>query len=113
MAESHIHDVDQRRAVDIATAARELQTSEKFIRRRIADGSLKAFRLKGSRLIRIYVTELEAFKQSLQPQESVTNEYLKELLDKAPPLSDEQRAKLAELLAPVRRSHSGRGDLSA
>jgi hypothetical protein len=28
--------------------------------------------------------------------------YIQEILDKAPPLTDEQRAKLAELLKPVR-----------
>lgn len=49
--------------VDIASAAEELGTSTKFIRRRIADGSLPAFRLKGSRLIRINRSDLEALKQ--------------------------------------------------
>ena len=29
-------------------------------------------------------------------------EYIKDLVDGAPPLSDDQRARLAELLAPVR-----------
>jgi hypothetical protein len=31
------------------------------------------------------------------------SEYIEKVLDEAPPLSDEQRTALAELLAPVRR----------
>ena len=46
--------------VDIAGAAAELVTSTKFVRARIADGSLPAVRLKGSPLIRIKRTDLEA-----------------------------------------------------
>jgi len=49
-------------SVDIAEAAQQLGTSTKFIRRRIADGTLPAYRLKGSRLIRIRVADLEALK---------------------------------------------------
>jgi len=33
-----------------------------------------------------------------------TTEYIRKLVDEAPPLSADQRAKLAELLAPVRRT---------
>ncbi|WP_082696589.1 helix-turn-helix domain-containing protein [Mycobacterium sp. IS-1590] len=51
--------------VDIAESATELGVSEKFIRRRIADGSLPAYRLKGSRLIRINRADLEALKQPI------------------------------------------------
>lgn len=50
-------------SVDIATAAEMHGVSMKFIRRRIADGSLKAYRLKGSRLIRIDVADLDALKE--------------------------------------------------
>ncbi|HKH51846.1 MAG TPA: helix-turn-helix domain-containing protein [Mycobacterium sp.] len=49
--------------VDISGAAGELKTSKKFVRRRIADGSLPAYRIKGSRLIRIRRADLEALKQ--------------------------------------------------
>lgn len=58
-------DVDQSADIDIATAATILNTSPKFIRRRIADGTLKAYRLKGSRLIRIDRADLEALKQPI------------------------------------------------
>jgi excisionase family DNA binding protein len=50
---------------DIPDAAVELGVSEKFIRRRIADGTLPAFRLKGSRLIRIDRAAVEALKQPM------------------------------------------------
>lgn len=49
--------------VDIAGAAAELNTSQKFIRRRIADGTLPAYRIKGSRFIRIRRADLDALKQ--------------------------------------------------
>jgi excisionase family DNA binding protein len=46
----------------INEAAEFLNTSTKFIRRRIADGTLPAYRLRGSRLIRIRIADLEAPK---------------------------------------------------
>lgn len=49
-------------SVDIATAAHELFVSEKFIRRRIAEGVLTAFRIRGSRTIRIDRAELAKLK---------------------------------------------------
>lgn len=42
--------------------------------------------------------------------EAKAADYIRRLLDAAPPLREEQRAKLAELLAPVRRDG---GELSA
>ena len=47
---------------DIPQAAKELNVSKQFIRRRIADKSLDAYRLKGSRLIRVRRDSLEAMK---------------------------------------------------
>ena len=96
---------------DIAAAAKRLQVSERFIRRRIADGSLKAHRLKGSRLIRIAAADLQAMKQMVEPQPDA---HMQALLDAAPEFTAEQRAKLAELLAPVRRTAiTGSGDRGA
>lgn len=46
----------------IAQAAEEMHVSKQFIRYRIADGTLGAYRLKGSRLIRIRRDSLEAMK---------------------------------------------------
>jgi excisionase family DNA binding protein len=53
--------------VDINTAARLLGVHTKFIRRRIAAGHLKAYRLKGSRVIRIDRGDLEKLKEPVQP----------------------------------------------
>jgi excisionase family DNA binding protein len=47
---------------DIAQAAEELNVSPQFIRYRIADKSLDAYRIKGSRLIRVRRESLEAMK---------------------------------------------------
>ena len=38
-----------------------------------------------------------------------TSAYIRKLVDEAPPLSADQRAKLAELLAPFRRGTIGGG----
>jgi excisionase family DNA binding protein len=53
------------RDLTIAEAAEDTNTDPKFIRRRISDGTLKAYRLKGSRLIRIRRADLEALKQPI------------------------------------------------
>ncbi|CAM4228385.1 DNA binding domain, excisionase family [Mycobacterium basiliense] len=50
---------------DIAEAAKELNVSKQFIRRRIADDTLDAYRIKGSRLIRVRRASLEAMKVSV------------------------------------------------
>ncbi|WP_076051908.1 helix-turn-helix domain-containing protein [Mycobacterium colombiense] len=46
----------------IAEAAEILNVSKQFVRRRIADHTLPAYRLKGSRLIRIRREDLDALK---------------------------------------------------
>ena len=38
-----------------------------------------------------------------------TAAYIQKVLDDAPPLTEEQRVALAELLAPIRRRHAGGG----
>lgn len=48
-----------------AQAAAELQVDIKTIYRRIADGTLPAYRIKGSRLIRIRREDLDALKVPL------------------------------------------------
>ena len=49
----------------IAEAAEILNTSTQFIRRRIADGTLPAYRLKGSRLIRIRREDIDDLRQPI------------------------------------------------
>ncbi len=89
--------------VDVATAARILNTSTRFIRRRIADGTLKAHRLRGSRLIRIARADVEALKQDLvAPAGSITPEIRAEIrkaVDAWPPLTPEQRDAIAAIFS--------------
>jgi excisionase family DNA binding protein len=96
-------DVDLSADVDIATAAALINTSTQFIRRRIADGTLKAHRLRGSRLIRIARADIEALKQDLdQPSGRLTPELRAEIrkaVDAWPPLSQEQRDAIATIFS--------------
>ena len=52
--------------LNINEAAERMGVSHRFIRERIADGSLKAYRLRGSRLYRIDPADLEALKEPTQ-----------------------------------------------
>lgn len=49
--------------VDIPTAAAIAGVSTKFIRRRIADGTLPAYRIRGSKLIRLNLADVQALLQ--------------------------------------------------
>lgn len=49
--------------IDIPTAAERAGTSTKFIRRRIADGTLRAYRIRGSKLIRLDAADVDALMQ--------------------------------------------------
>ncbi|RAV16012.1 helix-turn-helix domain-containing protein [Mycobacterium sp. FLAC0960] len=51
------------RFIGIAYAATEFSVSQKLIRKCIASGELKAFRINGSRVIRIKRDDLEALMQ--------------------------------------------------
>lgn len=53
-----------RKAIDLARAAEYLGVSVQSIRRRIAEGSLPAFRI-GPRSVRVYVDDLEALKRPI------------------------------------------------
>ena len=48
-----------KRFISIADAAQHLDVSLKIIRRRIAAGDLKAYRLGGSRVLRVNLNELD------------------------------------------------------
>jgi excisionase family DNA binding protein len=47
----------------IVETANELHTDHKFVRKLIRDGHLPAYRIKGSRLIRIRRADVDALKQ--------------------------------------------------
>lgn len=53
-----------KKAVDLVRAAEYLGVSIASVRRRIAEGSLPAFRI-GPRSIRVYIDDLEALKQPI------------------------------------------------
>jgi excisionase family DNA binding protein len=88
-------------SLDVAGAARDLKTSKKFIRDRIKDGTLPAFRIGGSRLIRILRSDLEAFKQPVNEPVDEIDEYLEKLVGSAPKLSPAQRDRIAALIGEV------------
>lgn len=100
---SVLTDVDPAADVDINTAAEILATSTKFVRRRISDGTLKAHRIAGSRLIRIKRADLDALKQDLSaPAGALTPELREEIrkaVDAWPPLTPEQRDSIARIFA--------------
>lgn len=97
-------DVEFAADVDTNAAAKILNTSTKFVRRRIADGTLKAHRLKGSRLIRIARADVEALKQDLDAPAAgrLTPELRAEIrraVDAWPPLTPEQRDAIAQIFS--------------
>ncbi|OBE98985.1 hypothetical protein A5775_07530 [Mycobacterium sp. 852002-10029_SCH5224772] len=53
----------QKQAVDLKQAADYLGICVKSVRRRIADGDLPAFKIRGTRSIRVYLHDLDAMKQ--------------------------------------------------
>jgi excisionase family DNA binding protein len=53
-----------KQAMDLAAAAEYLDVSIKTLRRRIADGSLPAFRV-GPKAIRVYLDDLESLKSPI------------------------------------------------
>lgn len=55
----------QKQAVDLVRAAAYLGVSVKTVRRCIADGHLPAFRVKGTRSIRVNLDDLEALKRPI------------------------------------------------
>ena len=89
--------------VDVAAAAKILKTSTRFIRRRIQDGTLKAHRLKGSRLIRINRADVEALKQDLGSTAGTLTPELRAEIRKAvdawKPLTPEQRDAIATIFS--------------
>ena len=89
-------------SVDVAGAAVELQTSKKFVRDLIKHQKLPAYRIGGSRLIRIRRADLEALRRPVnaQPVDEI-DEYLDKLVSSAPKLSPAQRDRIAALIGEV------------
>jgi excisionase family DNA binding protein len=58
--------LDRSRSIDLQKAAQYLDVSIDFLRKRIADGTLPAYKL-GYRTIRVYVRDLDAIKKPITP----------------------------------------------
>lgn len=109
MAESPPNQSIARRYVKSHEAAAYIGVTPRTIRKMVADGRITAYR-NGSRILRVDLNELDAAMTRVRrPQpaaetlETRAAEYIRKLLDQAPPLTDDQRTRLAELLAPVRK----------
>lgn len=72
--------------------AEVLGVSEAHVKRHVASGDIPAIKI-GS-VVRIPASALDAMESEA---------YVDSILEQAPPLTGEQRTKLAELLKPVRR----------
>lgn len=81
------------RYASLAEAASYARIHPKTLRRRIDAGELTGYRL-GSRILRVDLDEVDAM---LQPN-AKTAEHISKLVDTFPPLTDEQRDRLAVLL---------------
>lgn len=85
-------------ALTVAQAAQRAGVCRATIRRRIADGSLPAFRL-GPRMIRIQADAVDALYRPMNPPVDPIETAIQALVEAAPPLSDTQRDNLRVLLA--------------
>ncbi|WP_082939354.1 helix-turn-helix domain-containing protein [Mycobacterium sp. 852002-30065_SCH5024008] len=89
-----------------ALSAREVQEALgldciETVWRLIRRGELPA--AKVGRIWRVRREAVEAYLAGKSPHAAVLDDYVERLVEQAPSLSDEQRAKLAELLRPARQ----------
>lgn len=100
----------QRRLVPIRAAAAKYGIHTNTIRRRIADGTIRAYRF-GPRVVRVDLDELDAaFGPAAEPngveapsapqrnRAEMLAEHVARVVAQAPPLTDEQRERIAALL---------------
>ena len=85
----------------ISAAADHFQVNTKTLRRRIDDGTITGYRL-GTRVLMVDLDEVEQALSAVPPTsvKADTAELVRRIVDKAPPLSDSQYARLCVLLAP-------------
>ena len=81
--------------------ARVTNQSEQVVYRNIRAGLIPSYKVGGA--VRIRREDVEQIRQPRTRDASVTD-FIRRLVDQAPEFTPDQRAKLAELLAPVRRS---------
>lgn len=87
----------------LAQAAKMCGVSQQTISRRIKSGDLRAYRI-GPRAIRISPRDLRQLATPTDAQQR--EQYIQRLLEAAPPLTQEQRDRLALLFRPL-----GSGDV--
>ncbi len=80
--------------------ARVTQQSEQVVYRKIRAGLIPSYKVGGA--VRIRREDVEKIRQPRQ-QEATVTDFIRRLVDQAPEFTEDQRARLAELLAPVRR----------
>ncbi len=81
--------------------ARQTHQSEQSVYRKIRAGLIPSYKVGGA--VRIRREDVEQIRQPRTPDATVTD-FIRQLVDEAPPFTEDQRARLAELLAPVRRT---------
>lgn len=92
-----------------AEAARELGINPRTLDKGIDAGEIPAVRFgRTVRIPRSFIDELCAPAQPQPPPDDI-DAWVEQILATAPRLSEEQRAKLAELLEPARRGSRARG----
>ena len=82
------------RSAPLKTTSEQYGVSERTLRRYITQGKITGYRL-GPRMIRVDLDEVE---QLLQP---IPTEAIKREAEADPPLTAEQRARLAAMLRPT------------
>jgi excisionase family DNA binding protein len=90
-----------RRALSRSEAAQALGISTFTLDRRIKDGTIHA--VKFGRTIRVPVEAIDKLLAGIAHDDPVDS-WVDRVLATAPPLTDEQRTRLAELLRPVRKA---------
>lgn len=95
----------QRRYLSTIEAAEYFGVHPQTIRNWLRKGKIKAHRSPGEHLYRFDLKELEA--ATAEVNSNALSAYVERILADAPPLSDEQRTRLAELLRPVRTTTGG------
>ncbi len=91
--------------------ARKTQQSEQSVYRKIRAGLIPSYKVGGA--VRIRREDVEKIRQASRRPEATVTDFIRRLVDEAPEFTADQRVKLAELLAPVRRTATGSGDLGA
>jgi len=83
--------------VGISEASKQTGISPRTIRRYIAKGELAAIRV-GPKILKVDLDEVRALIRPVSVPPDALEQRMKELIAQAPPLSDEQRERIAALL---------------